>query len=68
MSVERLGAGTYVFGPTARGQGLLAPILEDGSRNNPAHNDVHQAADIVEYELPNRVARDLGDYLDETLR
>lgn len=48
FTVERRGPGRYEFGPEARGQGLLAPILERGSINNPAHLNLEQAADLMQ--------------------
>lgn len=48
------------YGPVARGQGLLAPILEHGSRNNPAHGDLAKSADLIGPALH----RGVGDALD----
>lgn len=35
------------YGPRAEGQGLLANILENGSRNNPPHLDLARSADLI---------------------
>ena len=35
------------YGPRASGQGLLANILENGSRNNPPHLDLARSADLI---------------------
>ena len=35
------------YGPEPIGQGLLAPILENGSIHNPAHNNLAQSQDII---------------------
>jgi hypothetical protein len=35
------------FGPVMIGQGLLADYLENGSRNNPPHNDLANAQDLI---------------------
>lgn len=45
---------TCEYGPAPRGQGLLAPILENGSRNNPAHLNLSRSADVVAWTFgPN---------------
>ncbi|WP_300680757.1 hypothetical protein [Nocardioides sp.] len=54
------GSISAEFGPLPEGQGLLAPILEGGSRNNPAHNNLAQATDTV---LP-RFEREVQALLD----
>ena len=48
MRVHGLG-GLYAaeYGPTTGGQGNLAPILENGSVNNPAHNNLARSADLM---------------------
>lgn len=55
------GFGAQVFsgeyGPAARGQGLLAPILENGSRNNPPHFNLARSADMVGPALAGEVRR-----------
>lgn len=59
------GFGSQIFvteyGPRATGQGLLAPILENGSRNNKPHFNLLRSADQIGPafarevgELPNR--------------
>ena len=35
------------YGPRVGGQGSLAPILENGSRNNPPHLNLARSADII---------------------
>lgn len=35
------------YGPVPRGQGLLAPLLERGSRNNKAHLNLDRSADLI---------------------
>lgn len=52
-----LFGNTYTgeYGPEPRGQGLLANILENGSRNNPAHNNLRRSADLIAYQLPSHV-------------
>lgn len=35
------------YGPEPRGQGKLASILENGSRNNPPHNNLDQSLDLI---------------------
>lgn len=35
------------YGPRAQGQGLLAGILENGSRNNPPHLNLARSTDII---------------------
>lgn len=51
------GAIAVEYGPTLRGQGGLAPILENGSRNNPAHNNLAKSADLAGDFLANEVRR-----------
>lgn len=41
------GSISVEYGPEHRGQGELAPILERGSRNNPAHMNLDKSADII---------------------
>lgn len=43
------GAGAIVgeYGPEARGQGLLADILENGTRTSPPHGDLAKSADLI---------------------
>lgn len=48
------------YGPVARGQGNLAPILENGSRNNPAHNNLSRSADVIGPAM----VREVGDRVD----
>lgn len=60
FSAERIGPTAYEYGPRAEGQGLLAPILEGGSVNNPPHLDLAQSAD----KLPNRVEIRLSFLMD----
>jgi hypothetical protein len=43
------------YGPEARGQGLLANILENGSRNNPPHQNLARSADLIAHALPGEV-------------
>lgn len=56
------GVGVYAaeYGPVARGQGNLAPILERGSINNPAHHNLDQSADLC----GPKFARDMLDFAD----
>lgn len=45
---------TCEYGPAPRGQGLLGPILENGSRNNPAHLNLARSADVIAWTFgPN---------------
>ena len=48
-SFSGFGASVYSgeYGPESRGQGNLASILENGSRNNPAHLNLARSADII---------------------
>lgn len=58
-----LFGGTFYsgeYGPQPRGQGLLGSILENGSRNNPAHLNLARSADIIGRQFP----REVGDALD----
>ena len=48
------------YGPEARGQGLLGGILENGSRNNPAHLNLARSADVIGPQFP----REVGDVID----
>lgn len=48
------------YGPETRGQGLLAPILERGSRNNPPHFNLDRSADII----GGSFAREVGERID----
>jgi hypothetical protein len=43
------------YGPNARGQGLLAGILENGSRNNPAHLNLSRSLDLIGPQFPREV-------------
>ena len=54
-----VGASFYSgeYGPEARGQGLLAPILENGSRNNKPHFNLARSADMVGPGLAGEVGR-----------
>jgi hypothetical protein len=61
FTAERTGPLAYEYGPNARGQGLLAPILENGSINNPPHLDLAKSAD----PLPNRMELRLGVVMSE---
>ena len=45
FTATRTGPLEYEWGPVARGQGNLAHILENGTRNNPPHHDIAKAAD-----------------------
>lgn len=56
------GAAVYSaeYGPEAHGQGLLAPILERGTRNNPPHLDLAKSADVIGPAL----VREVRDALD----
>lgn len=58
MKVNGLG-GLYAgeYGPTPGGQGSLAPILENGSVNNPAHNNLARSADMAGSALQGEVRR-----------
>lgn len=58
MKVHGLG-GFYAaeYGPVPGGQGSLAPILENGSRNNPAHNNLARSADLMGPALAGEVRR-----------
>ena len=55
------GFGSQIFaaeyGPRATGQGLLAPILENGSRNNSPHFNLTRSADIIGPALAGEVRR-----------
>ena len=44
----------------AKGQGLLASILERGSRNNGAHHNLDQSADFIGPKFADRA----GDYAE----
>lgn len=48
------------YGPLPKGQGLLASILENGSRNNPPHKDLARSADVIGPALD----REVGDVVD----
>lgn len=48
-------AGEY--GPEHRGQGELAPILENGSRNNPPHFNLVRSADMIGPAFAGEVRR-----------
>lgn len=54
------GALRAEYGPEHRGQGMLAPILENGSINNPPHNNLLQAMDLGRPKL----YRDVDHLLD----
>lgn len=56
MKVHGLG-GLYAaeYGPVPGGQGSLAPILENGSINNPAHNNLARSADLMGPALAGEV-------------
>lgn len=43
------------YGPEPRGQGQLANILENGSRNNPPHLNLARSADLIAFQLPSHV-------------
>ena len=45
------------YGPEPRGQGKLAPILENGSRNNPPHNNLDQSLDLIRPKFQRDVDR-----------
>jgi hypothetical protein len=45
------------YGPEARGQGLLAPILENGSRNNKPHFNLTRSADMTGPAFAGEVRR-----------
>lgn len=45
------------YGPQARGQGLLAPILENGSRNSPPHFNLARSADMIGPAFAGEVRR-----------
>jgi len=45
------------YGPEHRGQGELAPILENGSRNNPAHLNLVRSADLIGPSFAQEVSR-----------
>jgi hypothetical protein len=45
------------YGPRATGQGLLAPILENGSRHNKPHFNLARSADIIGPALLGEVDR-----------
>lgn len=53
----------WEYGPEARGQGLLARILNDGSPTSPAHNDLEKSMDVITPKWRD----DVGDALDGTL-
>jgi len=48
-SFSGFGASVYSgeYGPESRGQGNLASILENGSRNNKPHLNLARSADII---------------------
>lgn len=50
------------YGPLGRGQGLLAPILENGSRNNPPHLNLARSADIIGPALQGEVRRKIDGW------
>lgn len=45
------------YGPRAAGQGELASVLENGSRNNPAHNNLAKSADLIGPAFQGEVSR-----------
>lgn len=51
MLPSQAGFGSTIvrgeYGPVGRGQGLLAPLLERGSRNNKAHLNLDRSADLI---------------------
>ena len=49
------------FGPLNVGQGNLASVLEEGSRNNPAHHELADAADVTTPQM----VRDVRGLCDE---
>jgi hypothetical protein len=57
FSAERIAPLMWEYGPESRGQGHLAPILENGSRNNRAHNNLTRSADIAGAELAKDLRR-----------
>lgn len=62
-STYRYGGGNIYsgeYGPNARGQGLLAGILENGSRNNPAHLNLSRSLDLIGPQFP----REVGNVVD----
>lgn len=50
------------YGPTTGGQGNLAPILENGSVNNPAHNNLARSADLMGPALLGEVHKLTGEW------
>lgn len=48
MKVHGLG-GLYAgeYGPVPKGQGALAPVLENGSPQSPPHNNLARSADLM---------------------
>lgn len=61
MIPSLFGVGSRVisvqYGPEARGQGLLAPILENGSRNNKPHLNLARSADVIGPAFAGEVRR-----------
>lgn len=52
---SRVIAGEY--GPESIGQGLLAPLLENGSRNNKPHLNLARSADVIGPSFAGEVRR-----------
>lgn len=50
------------YGPTRGGQGNLAGILENGSVNNPAHNNLARSADLMGPALAGEVHQLTGEW------
>lgn len=47
IGLERTGTSEWEYGPNPVGQGLLGSILERGSRNNSAHHNLDNSADLM---------------------
>lgn len=45
------------YGPRSGGQGDLASVLENGTRNNPPHNNLAKSADLIGPAFQGEVSR-----------
>lgn len=57
INVEMHTPMEWEYGPDPRGQGLLAPILENGSINNPPHLNLARSADAIGPEFARDVRK-----------
>ena len=63
ITYDKRGALEFEIGPNRVRQGKLAPILEDGSVNNPPHHNGKRAADKEEPKLIKYLEKIVGDIL-----